>query len=262
MNAPGNETLQEEMKGWHHKTARPTPLEDEREWTAAALWDSEERCRILMENAREGIVVIQGGKAVFANEPVIRSAGVSWEELTSVPFVDFFHAEDRERIKQGYRSLDPGGNGAQEVDCRVQIRDGEARWVQLRFISIPWKGAPAALTFVNEVTEQKQAPGKIVRLTQLYSVLSKMNEAIFRMRDPEKLHEEACRIAVEEGLFRMAWVGFLDRETLWVKPAAKWGIHEGYLEKTFATAREDIPEGCGARGRSRPRGTLRCVQRL
>ena len=248
MNGTRNENPEEEIKRLRQKVAELTASEEEGQRTAAALRDSEEKYRTLMENAREGIVVIQDGKVVFANEPVIRSLGISWEKLTSMSVLDFFHPEDRERIGQCYRNLVQGGNGVQEVDCRARIREGEIHWIQLRFVPIQWQGTPAVLTFVNEVTEQKQAAEKIFRLTQLYSVLSKMNEAIFRMRNPEKLREEACRIAVEEGSFRMAWVGLTDPATRYVRPVAKWGIHEGYLEKTSASVREDIPEGWGPVG--------------
>ena len=34
-----------------------------------------------------------------------------------------------------------------------------------------------------------------------------VNEAIVRVRDTQELYERACRIAVEQGLLRLAWVG-------------------------------------------------------
>ncbi|HEX7401678.1 MAG TPA: PAS domain S-box protein, partial [candidate division Zixibacteria bacterium] len=63
----------------------------------------------------------------------------------------------------------------------------------------------------------------------------------------EELYQQACRIAVEDGLFRMAWVGLVDRESLLVKPVAHWGFEEGYLEQVRISV-WDVPEGNGPTG--------------
>lgn len=52
------------------------------------------------------------------------------------------------------------------------------------------------------------------------AVLSGINAAIVRIRERQKLFEEACRIAVDEGRFQMAWVGLAIAGMTKVKPAA------------------------------------------
>lgn len=99
------------------------------------------------------------------------------------------------------------------------------------------------------VTERKKAEEKIQRLNRLYSVLSKVNEAIIRIHEPAKLYEEICRIAVEDGLFKMAWIGVTDSETLEVKPVSKWGDTGGYLNAIRIIA-ADVQEGKGPTGRA------------
>ena len=91
------------------------------------------------------------------------------------------------------------------------------------------------------------AETRIIRLNRLYSVLSKINEAIVRTNNPRKLFERACRIAVEDGSFKMAWVGLLNSKTLRVRPIAYWGDEDGYLNKIHISAK-DIAEGRGPTG--------------
>jgi len=100
---------------------------------------------------------------------------------------------------------------------------------------------------IREINERKRAEERIARLNRLYSVLNKINEAIVRIREPEELYQQACRIAVEDGLFRMAWVGLVDRESLLVKPVAHWGFEEGYLDQIRISV-WDVPEGNGPTG--------------
>lgn len=64
---------------------------------------------------------------------------------------------------------------------------------------------------------------KFIRLNRLYSVLSQINEAIVRVNNPKKLFKQACRIAVEDGSFKMAWIGLLNQRTHRVRPVAYWG---------------------------------------
>jgi PAS domain S-box-containing protein len=100
---------------------------------------------------------------------------------------------------------------------------------------------------IQEIDERKRVEKRIARLYRLYSVLSKINEAIVRIREPEELYQKACRIAVEDGLFRMAWVGLVDQESFLVKPVAHWGFEVGYLDQIHISV-WDVPEGIGPTG--------------
>jgi len=77
----------------------------------------------------------------------------------------------------------------------------------------------------------RQMAARLGGVTRLYTVLRKIHEAAVLLQKPKQLCRRACRIAVEHGLFRMAWVGLAQPDTLLVKPLAFWGIEEGALEE-------------------------------
>jgi PAS domain S-box-containing protein len=104
----------------------------------------------------------------------------------------------------------------------------------------------------TEIAEHKKSEENISRLNRLYSVLSKVNEAIFRTHNPEKLYERVCRIAVEDGQFKMAWIGLTDSDTRMVKPVASYGDGGGYLDDINICAAAETAEGRG------PTGTAVC----
>lgn len=99
------------------------------------------------------------------------------------------------------------------------------------------------------MAKKNGAEEKISRLNRLYSILSKVNEAIVRIREPEELYREVCRIGVEEGGLVMVWVGFVDHATKNVKPVAFQGMEADYLNSIRISV-EDIPEGRGPTGKS------------
>jgi PAS domain S-box-containing protein len=102
----------------------------------------------------------------------------------------------------------------------------------------------------RDINERKQAELKILRLNRIYSVLSKFNEAIVRIREPGRLLNELCRIVVEYGSFRMAWMGIVDEETLEVKPVVHYGYEAGYLDQIQISLDLELPEGKGPTGTS------------
>lgn len=122
-------------------------------------------------------------------------------------------------------------------------RDNVTRYIELT--ASPVRDAAgniiAGIEFARDITERKQAQAKILRLNRVYSMLSAINKTIVRIRDRDTLFAEACRISVEQGLFRMAWVGLVDPATLTVNLVASCGSEEGYIEKALMIAREVTP---------------------
>ncbi len=67
-------------------------------------------------------------------------------------------------------------------------------------------------------------------MNNLYSVLSKINEFIIRVDDVNELFESVCPIIVDEGGFKFAWIGLLDKETMEIRPVSLWGEGEAYIK--------------------------------
>jgi signal transduction histidine kinase/CHASE3 domain sensor protein len=99
----------------------------------------------------------------------------------------------------------------------------------------------------RQIARRQDSEARLLRTNRMYAVLSKVSDAIVRTRHREALLREVCRITVESGLFRMAWVGMLNEATRVVEPVANWGAEDGYLDKVRVYA-EDRPEGWGPTG--------------
>lgn len=100
----------------------------------------------------------------------------------------------------------------------------------------------AALT--AEIAERKRAEARVMRLNRVHAVLSGINTTIVRVRDRQELFDEACRIAVEHGGFRLAWIGLLNADETGVEPLANAGFDAGYLDKIRLTVKEDAADPC------------------
>ena len=109
----------------------------------------------------------------------------------------------------------------------------------------------------DEISEREIAEASLLRLNRLYLVLSQTNQAIVRTKDLDILYEEFCRITVEDGGFRLAWVGLVDEESRRLKVAASRGA-TGYLDDIRITVNKNEAYGLGPTGLSVQAGTY-CI---
>lgn len=89
---------------------------------------------------------------------------------------------------------------------------------------------------------------KLQRITRLYSALSQCNKAIVHCVDETELFPLICRIPVEYGGMKMAWVGKVDEQAKQVIPAAWYGSGTEYLENLNISTDTGDPTGRGPTG--------------
>ncbi len=89
--------------------------------------------------------------------------------------------------------------------------------------------AVGTVHLAHNITDRKLREARIIRLTQLYAMLVKVNEAIVRTLDRGLLYEEVCRIITEERDFPLVWIG--EERDGQVMPAAFCGLDSDYLRE-------------------------------
>ena len=97
-------------------------------------------------------------------------------------------------------------------------------------------------------SEADPASLALARANRLYAFTSRINQLIVRVPDRQTLFAETCRIAVEHGKFRMAWIGLIDDKEQNVRPLASSGAEDGYLGKIKTIATSNRPNGRGPTG--------------
>ena len=97
---------------------------------------------------------------------------------------------------------------------------------------------------VRHAVDLRESQVKVARLNRLYLVLSRISEAIVRIHDRRTLMEEVCKIAVHEGGFIRAWIGFEDPATRAVTAMAASGTLDGFFTDVRESA-EPLPDGTG-----------------
>jgi PAS domain S-box-containing protein len=200
--------------------------------------------RSLVENASDGIAVICEGKFVYLNQAMARLLGANRvEEINGKPVLDFVHPDFKQIVCERMHQVYEEGKIAPRLEEKLIRLDGKVIEAEVAGIPTTYQEKLAIQVICRDITQRKKAEEKIAHLYRIYSLLSKINEAIIRIRDRERLFREVCRIAIEQGLFRMAWIGIIDSTTLEVKPIVHYGVNAGYLEQ-IKISLSDTPKGC------------------
>ena len=155
---------------------------------------TKEYYRQISENTREGIVVVQDDVIVYSNRTLIKIlGGYSPEEIEGHGFTDIVHPDDSYSILR-LRQERPSGNELElEYPFRVLTRNGEVRCLECREIVIEWQGQPATLSFLLDITEQKQEEKVLVLTKRKISILNELTR-----------HDIANRLTVLRGRLKRA----------------------------------------------------------
>jgi PAS domain S-box-containing protein len=88
--------------------------------------------------------------------------------------------------------------------------------------------------------ERSRAEKRLRRVNRTLRLLSDCNQIVIRATEERGLLHDVCRLVVGVGGYRLAWIGFAERdEGKTVRPVAQAGFEEGYLEMVTITWAED-----------------------
>jgi PAS domain S-box-containing protein len=142
----------------------------ERKRMEEALRISEEKYRLLVENANDGIVIIQDGVIKFANPRALKVAGYSANELITMPFIELVEEGDKNIIISRYKARLAGKELTSNYSFRIKNKSGEELWVDASSVLITWEGQPAVLNFLRDITEQRKLETLLQQAQKMESI--------------------------------------------------------------------------------------------
>jgi len=221
----------------------------------AELRSSEARYRMAVTVAPDSIALIdQHGRMQMLSPAALTLFGYeSAEELLGTPVVSVVAPADRERARMLFEERGFVLETRQLAELNLLRRDGSSVLCEVIGAAVPHgPGQPSDyLVYARDITERKQAEAKILHLSRLYALLSHVNQAVVRSKTQTDLFQAVCNAAVEQGGFRMAWIGMLEASTGRVQPVTYAGYEAGYLEQVIVTVNDEArgrgPIGCALR---------------
>lgn len=206
----------------------------------------------LLTAASDGMLVADGDRLLFINPAARAQLNLPDSGLPSLKsllaetpgLVDWLAVQVIERgipVLQTARFFTPAG-------VEQQLEMSASR--------ITYANRPCILLVTRAVAQQQDLETRFSRLNRLYAMLNQTSKAVTRITERQQLFDEMCRIAVEEGGFRMAWIGLIAGDL--VSPSSYAGAELGYLQRIQVRV-DNSDLARGPVGRAALEGRLQCV---
>ncbi len=139
-----------------------------------ALRESEEKYRTLVERANDGILVIQDQVIRFCNSRAAEMWGGVPGDLIGRQFTDFVDPDEAGRILEIYRARVEGRPAPQVYDTALRRKDGVLLHLGINAGLISYRGSPATLVFIRDITERKKSEDDLLTAHRKLNLLSSL----------------------------------------------------------------------------------------
>ena len=136
----------------------------ERKHTEVLLRESEEKYRLIFENANDGIILVnKSGEVLMVNPRMVEVFDMIPRKIIGKHFCDFIDEEFRKSTKS-ILSDKSSEEFYSTIDVTITQKNGHVRWLELKPARIIWDGELATLVFVSDVTLRKNAEDELNKL--------------------------------------------------------------------------------------------------
>ncbi len=165
------------------------------------LRDSEEKYRLIFENANNGIILIISGKIKMLNPKVVEIFGIMPKHMIGYEFSSFIETKYKEKVKETFEKEDLELND--EYEIHVKMLNG--KYLELKITNILWDNYPASLLFVSDITKRKIAENNLsdlnlnleIRVIEEVKRANKQQQLLVQKSKLESLGEVSAGLAHE-----------------------------------------------------------------
>ena len=149
-------------------------IERRRGLAEAALQESHERYRALVEASTEGTLMIVEGKCAYSNRTLLDMLGYEAEELASlgIESLPVAETEDDRRALDWIRALLLGEPVPEQLEARLRHKDGRAVRCLLNATRIDVAGRAGFILIVRDVTSHKEMQAALDQTSRQLEMLS------------------------------------------------------------------------------------------
>jgi PAS domain S-box-containing protein len=231
---------------------------DQRKQAEQALRESEANLKAFFDNSPIGINVFDlHGKVLIANRAARQMFGISLND----PLENYRLFEDPAILPETKQALRQGQVAQEERYINFMQIQQHGLYTTTRkstdkiFVSLTFtpcltenKQLAGHIASIIDITDRKFDEVQIHQLNSVYAALAQTNRVARHAKNQSELFDAVCRIAVEEGGMRMAWIGMTQQGCDRIQPVACYGTNIDYLDGIVISINPDIPEGRGPTG--------------
>jgi PAS domain S-box-containing protein len=144
--------------------------------TVEALRQSEEKFKVLVDNAKDGILIADdSGNHIYANQKAAEITGYGISELMMTTIEDLAHPDEYDNLIKRFRSRVGGENPKEQYETRIITKNGDELFIEITAALTSWDDNPCVIVVMRDISERKLSEDFSYLFEQIYSVT---NDAI------------------------------------------------------------------------------------
>ncbi len=188
-----------------------------------------EQLNIIIQDANDIFMLMDANRNIIdVNETAIKTYGYTRKEFLKLKAEDLRVPEYKDKLFEDFKRL--------ESEKKVFIetyhvrKNGEIFPIEVGITLVTLESEKVIQAIIRDVTERKNYEKNLIKLNRVYAVLSNINQLIVREKDKQKIFDYACKIAVDDGKFKIAWIGLVVEGTQKLKIISSYGADKEYKD--------------------------------
>ncbi len=177
------------------------------------------------------------GKITFANKTYCEHFNKTYEELIGSSFLSVVPEAKQKIMMEKLSALTPD-SPIQSHELPLISPKGDIRWQRWANCAVfDDQGKLIAYqSFGEDITEYKRKQKTILKKNRALKLYSECNKIIVHGKNESDILNKICRVIVEQGNYRFAWIAFAaDDKEKTIHAVARYGMEEGYLDNLNIT---------------------------
>ena len=148
------------------RVIRATSVRDisERKQVEQTLRESEERYSAVVNQANDGVIIIQNNTCQFVNTVLGSMLGYTPEEMLETPFINYVAPESKALLASRVKARLAGEEVPPVYEARLQRKDGTVIDTELSAGVIQYRGESADVGMIRDISQRKQAEAIVRRV--------------------------------------------------------------------------------------------------
>ena len=146
----------------------------------SAFAESEHKYRNLVERANDGIAIVADGIIQYCNRSMAKMVGGAVSKLVNKPFHQFIHESQIKKISENYGRRIIGQKVESIYETIIKKMNGDFLKVEINSDRIIYKGNPAVLAIVRDITTRKKYEDNLRTInSQLETLIQSIPDVVY-----------------------------------------------------------------------------------
>ncbi|HSA37592.1 MAG TPA: PAS domain-containing protein [Methanoregula sp.] len=177
--------VREKGERFFHEKCMPTVFEDGRKGITLILDDvtdhilaerkireSEERFRMMADNIQDGLIILENGTIIYANNRIAEMTGYSLEELWAMAPLTIIMPEFRDKAVQQFQDLQANPDKPGVLQLWIVRKDGERRFAFARISGVRHHETNLNFIIFTDITDLKTQGARLIESEQRFRTMA------------------------------------------------------------------------------------------